>query len=281
VNPGKRLLLESLRRVSLTPRLGRFLETFAAFVLVSRRGSHDMRTNGELRLIGLVLGRCSRPDVSDFIVFDVGANVGDWAAALLEQAAGQAEVHCFEPTPSTFVTLEERHGHHSRVRLNRCALSDSSGTAQLRDYGGCSGLNSLVRDAFHDGHAELHSISTMSGDAYCSDSGIDWIDLLKIDVEGFEWEVLAGFNRMLRQRQIGVIQFEYGYINAAVRRLMRDFFELFENFGYVVGPVRPRGPEFRPFQMLDDNFESGANYVAALPEIAEKLVREAVEPNGE
>jgi FkbM family methyltransferase len=269
---GKRLLLEVLRRASISSSAGRRLEALAHFILVAQRGSYDIRSNGEHWLINRVLRQCPTSSTLPVVMVDVGANVGNWTAAVLESAGTEVEVHCFEPTPSTFSALKDRYGHDSRVQLSHVALSNQVGTAQLRDYGNHSGLNSLVHEALHDGSTEIFTIPTITGDAYCRASGIHQINLLKVDVEGFEWEVLAGFTGMLRNHQIDIVQFEYGYVNAVVNHFMRDFYAFFEEFRYVVGPLRPRGPEFRAFRYSDDNFDSGPNFVAALPAIAQRIV---------
>ena len=272
LNPMERGLLSVARCVGMSSTIGSGAAVFAHHViLASRRGLGDLETDGEARLIDRVLRSGVHESRSGRVIVDVGANIGEWTGVVLERAGDRDVVHCFEPTPSTFVALEARLAHDARVRLNNCALSDATGTARLHDYGEHSGLNSLVVGDFHDRDTELHTVPTVRGDSYCADAGIDRIDLLKIDVEGFEWEVLTGFSGMLGDRRIDVVQFEYGYINAVTRHLMRDFFELFEAFGYVVGPLRPRGPQFRAFHYSDDGFESGPNYVAALPAIAGSL----------
>jgi hypothetical protein len=45
-------------------------------------------------------------------------------------------------------------------------------------------------------------------DGFIKDNGLDFVDVLKIDVEGFEFEVLQGASNALKAKKIGVIQFE-------------------------------------------------------------------------
>ena len=45
-------------------------------------------------------------------------------------------------------------------------------------------------------------------DSYCSEKGIQNIAFLKIDVEGFEEDVLLGANSLLKSQNIGLILFE-------------------------------------------------------------------------
>lgn len=78
---------------------------------------------------------------------------------------------------------------------------------------------------------------------------------------------------MLSRQQIDVLQFEYGYSSGEAGSLMSDAFRLLEGHGYVVGPVRPGGVDFRPFRKADNDFMSGPNYAAALPQHVDMLAR--------
>lgn len=265
----KRLALRFLRGASTLPWLGARLVVLAEFLILSSRGGHDPERNGELELIRRAVS--VRPADRTMVVFDVGANVGDWTALVLRVAGGAVDCHLFEPTRESSEALERRFGGDGRVRITRTALADRSGAAVMRAYGGTSKVNSLVDGQFHPGDSELEEVPMLTGDAYCRSRGIEAIDLLKIDTEGFEWNVLAGFEGMLREKRIRIIQFEYGYIHADTGHLMHHFFGLLEGYGYRVGPLRPRGPEFRSFHHTDNAFDSGPNYAAALPQVVPSL----------
>lgn len=74
----------------------------------------DIATNGELRFMQHVLPQCS-------LVFDVGANVGDWTALTLD-INPQLTVHCFEPSQATYQQLLTR-GFPSSVIYNSFGMS--------------------------------------------------------------------------------------------------------------------------------------------------------------
>jgi len=123
----------------------------AAQHIVSRHnGDNDinMQTNGEEALLRRALPAAR-------IVFDVGANVGDWAAAAL--AINPAiELHAFEPSPTTFATLAAR-GLPANVTLVNAGLGRGA-TELLRanrialitfEYGGTYiDSRSLLRDVW-------------------------------------------------------------------------------------------------------------------------------------
>jgi FkbM family methyltransferase len=266
----KKVVLEGIRRVARIPWFGAKLGTVGRVLfLASRTGLGGPDVNGEDVLVRRLLG--AHDPSEPFVFFDVGANIGDRTSFVLSSAVGEVLVHAFEPTPATFDHLTARFAGDSRVRVVGAALSNASGSAALRDYGALSGVNSLVDEQFHSGPTELHAVRVITGDEYCQEHRINRIDFLKIDVEGFEWNVIHGLMRMLTEKRIRAVQFEYGFIHATTGHLMRDFYRFFESVGYRVGPVRPRGPEFHELHVEDNNFDSGPNFVAALPEVAHAI----------
>src|SRR4051812_22174093 len=70
----------------------------------------EMRKNGEMHWLQEVLGSCR-------LVFDVGANVGDWTEIAL-RINPHLRVHCFEPSAATFERLKSRPCMDERVVLN-------------------------------------------------------------------------------------------------------------------------------------------------------------------
>jgi hypothetical protein len=77
----------------------------------------DFRSNGELRFMRSVLPDCT-------VVFDVGANIGDWAA-MAASINPSATLHCFEPSKPTFQRLQER--VPANVTCNNLGLSSRGG----------------------------------------------------------------------------------------------------------------------------------------------------------
>ena len=219
--------------------------------------SYDFKENGEEDLI--LNFRLLNPK----IVFDVGANVGDWTGTALEHFQSST-IHSFELSSSTFNHLTNNI-KSSRVVLNNVGLEKKEGLFAYKDYGEDAGINTiLLTSTFHDVNysPKLITAQLRRGDAYCDENGIDFIDFLKIDVEGAEHLVLAGFEKMLLRKAVRLIQFEYGYINGDTKFLMRDFYEYFEKLGYITGRVRKGSIYFDKWTYQLNDFKSGPNYVA-------------------
>lgn len=138
-------------------------------------------------------------------VFDVGANVGDMTMAVCERFPA-ATVYAFEPSTATFETLRvrvEASPNRDRIRLHQLGFYDRNGTAPLH-VTSHSGANSLVdiSSAYHvfNPHVQevdLEDVRLVRLDDFVDEAGIAHIDLMKVDVEGAEYEVFAGGVRTL------------------------------------------------------------------------------------
>lgn len=261
--------LRSLMRVSgrsFTYRVGRLLMNEARFDLVN-----DPRSNGERGVQKVVLGY--RQPGFKTVVFDVGANVGDWTRSLLAQIplepaddSSGIQVHVFEPCAGTFEILRSRIralSQRASVAFVRKGCSGSSGTGVLHMVGIGAGTNSVVQAEDTEATEQIELISI---DDYCHGSNIDHICLLKIDAEGHDAEVIKGASRMLQERNIEVLQFEYNQRWIHGGAFLRDAFNILCPFGYTIGKVTPYGVEF--YQKWDwelETFREG-NYLACLPQ---------------
>ena len=179
----------------------------------------NARTSGERLVIRIGVEGKPAP-----VVFDVGANEGQWLAELLACCPG-ARVHAFEPHASLAARVASK---YPSVSVNNLALADEPGTLHLYDYSSHAGsqhatLLEGVIDGIHQGSAQRVQVPVGSIDEYCMQRGIDRIDLLKIDVEGFELKVLQGAKRMLAEQRIDVIQFEFNEMNVVSRTFLNDF----------------------------------------------------------
>ena len=207
--------------------------------------ANDLETNGERYLQSLV---------KEGIVFDIGANIGDWTSSLL--AGGfRGKVHAFEPVPGTFKLLEGRI-HDPRVTLVPSAVSDFEGVVRMSSVEGL-GINAISEK----GDVEV-PVTTV--DSYCAKNQIARIDLLKIDAEGYDFNVLLGARSLLSKQSISLVQFEYNQCWIETHRLLKDAFELLASFGYSVGKlVGDQVQSYSTYHWELETYREG-NYVAYL-----------------
>lgn len=209
------------------------------------------------------------------VVFDIGANVGDWSQSLLQQVgAPGVRVHAFEPAPETADTLRRRLGSSAAVTVHQIALSDRIGEAHLHVPGQNAGTSSLVPQARDLGGAEHNvAVSLSTVDDFCTRTEIERIDFGKCDVEGHDLAVLRGAERMFAQGRVGLWQFEYNWRWISARAFLRDVFEFAQKHGYELGKVTGRGIEF--YRSWDPELETFVenNYVLCDASWAKRLPR--------
>ncbi len=228
------------------------------------RGENNdaIETNGELRFMRDRLPGCRT-------VFDVGANVGDWARLAL-QVNPAVRLYCFEPSAFTFAKLTAT-PFPSNVSCHNLGLGSAAGELTLHVFDEGSGMNSIYpRTGLEDGwniarQSKTETIRIETLDAFCAAQGVEHIDFLKMDVEGHEIGVLSGAAGLLGRGAIDVVQFEYGGTNIDSRTFLKDFFELFQARGYTLHKIYPDRlvPVARYDQRLD-NFQH-QNWVAMRP----------------
>jgi FkbM family methyltransferase len=146
------------------------------------------------------------------VVFDVGAAKGNWTEIALGADPG-LHVHCFEPAAHRLGILEGR-GFGERVTLNKLALGDTAGTATIftESNGGSNSFFPQRYDGQTYGEDAVETVSVSTIDDYCTREQIDWVDFIKMDIEGYEMAALRGAERMLREGRVGTVQFEYSYV---------------------------------------------------------------------
>jgi hypothetical protein len=74
--------------------------------------------------------------------------------------------------------------------------------------------------------------------------------------------VFDGFSQSFENGLISSVQFEFGMVNIYSKFLLKDFWEFFSNHGYVLGPVMPKGVDFKEYNTRDENFQGPPNFFA-------------------
>jgi FkbM family methyltransferase len=135
-------------------------------------------------------------------VIDVGANRGQFALFALKRFPA-ARVLCFEPLPAAYGVLARTVGGDPRVRLEQCALGAVGGVLDLNvsesdDSSSLLAPTDLQLDAF-PGTSCVASVPVKIRrlDDAVEAGRIAEPFLLKIDVQGFELDVLRGASRLL------------------------------------------------------------------------------------
>src|SRR5262249_20570716 len=137
------------------------------------------------------------------IFFDVGANDGQ-TITRARHNFGSCRIIAFEPHPKTFGQLTSNMASIPNVEFLNVALGSEIGEKAMFEYDS-SVINSLLPNApfavrFNKDASKQIRVDCTTIDRFCSDRRIKKIDILKIDTEGFDFDVLKGAIAMLAQQ---------------------------------------------------------------------------------
>lgn len=224
------------------------------------KGSGAWSTKNEARAVA---GFAKSLLIKKVVAIDAGANIGNWTSELLEYLP-DAEVIAFEPSENAFASLQNKFSTDGRVTIVNLALGKENKSGFLYADKGGSGLGSLTKrrvDHFEINfeHQEEITIQTLD----------DWIALeklehspnvLKMDVEGHEFDVLLGAVKAIETLRI--IQFEFGGSNIDSRTFFQDFWYFFKINEFVIYRLTPTKPILvKKYSERDETF-SATNYIA-------------------
>jgi FkbM family methyltransferase len=155
------------------------------------------------------------------VVFDVGANRGQSIEFFL-RVSQDVEVYSFEPAHKIFESLREIYGKSKGIYLFNIAMGsteeqkiffehpfDETSTFIKPNVSSVwQSRKEKILGIERGGVFSESLVEVSTIDRFCSDHQISRIDLLKVDVEGYELEVLKGATKILEQGIVKAIQIE-------------------------------------------------------------------------
>lgn len=165
------------------------------------RISEDIFANAFEHKERILLDRILVPGLT---VLDIGANLGFYTCLFARKVGPAGRVIAFEPTPATFSLLEQNvriNGLDEIVEVRQCALSDAEGTASMNVFpAGSDVYNSLGVDYSlgHERPVGVIEVPTTSLENCLRGETFPNGCFIKIDVEGFEYQVIKGGAESLR-----------------------------------------------------------------------------------
>ncbi len=148
------------------------------------------------------------------VFLDVGANIGFISLAAASFVGTSGKVYSFEPLPETFEMLRTNLSINNitNVGIYNIALGSTKESMPIYDndkFG--RGSASLMRLNGAQNNGREISVDTL--DAFISCAKVNNIRMLKIDVEGYELEVLEGAKKLLSHSNAPIICIEYSNIH--------------------------------------------------------------------
>jgi FkbM family methyltransferase len=131
------------------------------------------------------------------LVFDLGGHEGQWASDIFSRYC--CTIHIFEPVQEFAGLIEQRFSKNRKILVHKFGLASQSRKATIAVCGDGSSI-------FKDGR-DLREITLMRASDFFRENGIREIDLMKINIEGAEYELLehlieAGFTPCIKNIQV-------------------------------------------------------------------------------
>jgi FkbM family methyltransferase len=199
------------------------------------------------------------------VIFDVGANYGEFAFLALKLFSSKKIIYSFEPSEHTFNDLTKALKENNALEnVMPYHFGFGEKNEKLKLYTakpGASTASIYKDDALTNQLCEEINIRTIDG--FCLENNIQNIDFLKIDIEGHEYHALLGAKEMIKNKKVKYIMFEFGEGHIKSRTFFKDFYD-FLGIDYRLFRIVPNG--IRPISAYTTDLEvfNTINYLAEL-----------------
>ncbi len=150
------------------------------------------------------------------IVWDIGANIGYFSKKYSEKVGQAGLVYAFEPARHTHTTLVQNCQGHDNITCKNIALSDKSGYLSFRE----SGVeNDPTNGLVADGTPGAVTVEVTTADELVASKAVPVPNVVKIDVEGFEVEVIRGMRAVLKDPALKKMFVEVHFLEMSKRGL--------------------------------------------------------------
>ena len=171
-------------------------------------------------------------------IFDIGAHNGE-SAKIYRKIFKNSEIYSFEPYPKAYKKLKELNiknfksfnfGFSNKKSIDKFLINFKSSTNSLLEFS--KEANNIWGKEFLNNSDKI-SCNFDTIDNFCRSQSLDFIDFMKIDVQGAEYLVLDGAKEYLLNKKIKVLQLEIILGNTYVGQKSIGFYiSLLESYGY-------------------------------------------------
>lgn len=202
-------------------------------------GSYIVEQNYEKFMLQLV--------EENSVIFDVGANIGYYTVQFSEISDG--EIYAFEPMDYQYRTLQKNLELNSLTNIHpvKKIVSNTNGSEKIY----FSGMENTAASSLVNKTDQYEEIQCITLDDFCKDNEIEAIDLIKIDVEGYELKALKGLQSMLKNQKIShlFIEIVEKHLNSAGTSA-KEVCSYLESHNYTAFSVK--SGELKPYQPGSD-----------------------------
>ncbi len=201
-----------------------------------------------------------------FFCIDIGANVGKYTKLLLTET--KSKIISFEPLPLAFKDLQKIEQNNSeRLKVYNYAIGEKDETLELNYSNEKSEKASFLENLNELSFYDFKNNQKIKTKVYCLDTFFsnnpnllsENIDLIKIDTEGFEFEVLKGAKKILEQNPPKYIQIEFNWHQLFKGQTIYNFSKFLHQYDlYQILPygndlikINPSRPESNIFHLTN------------------------------
>jgi len=209
--------------------------------------------SGELHIIKQL-----KKNMANAVIFDIGANVGDWSKFVIEEYKDiDYQLYMFEPSKITFKELKNNIHEQKNRFFYPLGFGDKNETIKIfYDNEAQGSAGAFIKNAKFSEDVETETI-----DNFCNENGLKKIDFLKMDVQGYEHNILIGAKQMLASGNIRYIQFEFDEPNIENRIFFKDFWNLLHKDYQIYHSLYNGLVEIKEYRYSLENFNC-MNYLA-------------------
>jgi len=167
----------------------------------------------------------------DMIALDVGSNIGYFALLEARYVGNKGKVFAIEPSPRNSELLETslQWSLFTNIKQYTNAIGSHNG---IIDFIEAPQFNrSCVKELF-DGQANSIKVKMVSIDSFVKTHRIKKLDLIRMDIEGYEWNALQGMKQTLKKLKPKWLFIEVHPLTLKENNL--KFYKLLKQEGYIV-----------------------------------------------
>ncbi|MEC9292957.1 MAG: FkbM family methyltransferase [Chloroflexota bacterium] len=208
---------------------------------------------------------------NSLISVDVGSYIGVITLAMAHFGPTKHFIYSFEADELNYMKLKKNicHSKSSSITIHKTAIANYAGSSDFTRYKepGNNHLGLEISDS--NVFTGVYKVPVTTLDFFTNQIGVDRIDVLKIDVEGFDFEVLMGAKQLLKEKRIKVIIVE----TPGTPKLREKMNEFLISNGFITAYIVRNSPELTyisesTFRKSD---KTPLNMLAVRPDMANQL----------
>jgi FkbM family methyltransferase len=189
-------------------------------------------------------------------VLDVGANIGAHTLQFAQLVGDSGKVIAFEPTDYAFAKLQMNIGLNPRLspriiahQMMLIASGEKPEDSHPEIYSSWPLTANKDVHPSHQGKKMSTSMAkAISLDEYVKSNNMEKVDVIKIDVDGFEYNVLHGSTSLIQRFKPIIIMELCPYLLKETEHTMKDILDIFESVHYRIkemntGKILPMDPD--------------------------------------